>query len=88
MITKDTKAKVIADVQLHKTDVGSIQAQIAILTQRIKELTLHLQANKQDIHSRRGLLSMVGKRKRLLKYLRDRDYDAYKALIIKLGLRK
>lgn len=88
MITKDTKAKVIADVQLHKTDVGSVQAQVAILTQRIKELTAHLQGNKQDIHSRRGLLGMVGKRKRLLKYLQNCDYEAYKALITKLGLRK
>jgi len=88
MITKDTKANVIADVKLHKTDVGSVQAQVAILTSSIRDLTIHIQANKQDIHSRRGLLGKVGKRKRLLKYLQDRDYEAYKALITKLGLRK
>lgn len=88
MITKDTKAKVIADVQVHKSDVGSTQAQVAILTQRIKEVTAHLQGNKQDIHGRRGLLQMVGRRKRLLKYLQAKNYEAYQSLIAKLGLRK
>jgi small subunit ribosomal protein S15 len=88
MITKEHKAQVIADVQLHKDDVGSTEAQVAILTERIKEVTEHLKANKQDIHSRVGLLKMVGKRKRLLKYLQEKDFGAYKALITKLGLRK
>jgi small subunit ribosomal protein S15 len=88
MITKDTKAKVIADVQRHKTDVGSPEAQVAILTQRIKEVTEHLKVNKHDFHGRRGLLQMVGKRKRLLKYLQGQSYEAYTALINKLGLRK
>ena|SRR5258707_8427286 len=88
MITKDTKAKVIGAVQTHKTDVGSPQAQAAILTQRIKEVTEHLRSNKQDKHSRRGLLQMVGKRKRLLKYLKDKNYEAYQGLIAKLQLRK
>ena len=88
MITKETKAKVVADVQLHKTDVGSPQAQVAILTQRIKEVTEHLKTNKHDFHGRRGLLQMVGKRKRLLKYLQSKNYEAYTALIAKLGLRK
>jgi small subunit ribosomal protein S15 len=88
MITKDHKAKVVATTQRHKTDVGSPEAQAAILTERIKEVTLHLQANKHDFHGRRGLLQMVGKRKRLLKYLQDKNYEAYQAVVAKLGLRK
>lgn len=88
MITQEKKAKIVADVQRHKTDVGSPQVQVAILTERIKEVTAHLQANKHDFHGRRGLLQMVGKRKRLLKYLQGENYEAYTALIAKLGLRK
>lgn len=88
MITKETKAKVIGSVQTHKTDVGSTEAQVAILTERIKEVTSHLKANKHDFHGRRGLLQMVGRRKRLLKYLQSKNYEAYQGLIAKLGLRK
>jgi small subunit ribosomal protein S15 len=88
MITKDTKAKVIGDVQTHKTDVGSTEAQVAILTERIKEVTAHLKEHKHDFHGRRGLLQMVGRRKRLLKYLQAKNYEAYQGLIAKLGLRK
>ncbi|MCA9309044.1 30S ribosomal protein S15 [Candidatus Saccharibacteria bacterium] len=74
--------------QRSKTDVGSPEAQAAILTERIKELTEHLKTHKKDNHSRRGLLQMVGKRKKLLSYLKDTDYVRYKATIEKLGLRK
>lgn len=88
MITTEKKSKVIGSVQTHKTDVGSPQVQVAVLTERIKEVTEHLKNHKHDFHSRRGLLQMVGKRKRLLKYLQNTDYDAYTALIAKLGLRK
>lgn len=88
MISSETKAKVIKDVQKHKTDVGSPEAQAAILTQRIKEITAHLQTNKHDNHARRGLLQMVGKRKRLLAYLQRKNYEAYQAVVQKLGLRK
>lgn len=88
MITKDNKAKVVATTQRHKTDVGSPEAQAAILTARIKEVTAHLKANKHDFHARRGLLQMVGKRKRLLKYLQAKNYEAYQAVVAKLGLRK
>lgn len=88
MITKDNKAKVVATTQRHKTDVGSPEAQSAILTERIKEVTAHLQQNKHDNHARRGLLQMVGKRKRLLKYLQAQSYEAYQAIVAKLGLRK
>lgn len=88
MITKENKAKVVEVTQRHKTDVGSPEAQASILTERIKEVTAHLKLNKHDFHARRGLLQMVGKRKRLLKYLQEKNYEAYQAVVAKLGLRK
>lgn len=88
MITKDNKAKAIALTQVDKNDVGSPQAQVSILTARIKEVTEHLKLNKHDHMARRGLIQMVGKRKKLLKYLEATNFDAYKALLDKLGLRK
>jgi small subunit ribosomal protein S15 len=88
MITADNKAKAIKQTQTHKDDVGSPQAQAAILTTRIKEVTAHLKNNKHDFMARRGLIQMVGKRKRLLKYLEGKDFDAYKATVAALGLRK
>ena len=88
MITKDNKAKAIALTQVAKDDVGSPQAQISVLTARIKEVTEHLKANKHDHMARRGLIQMVGKRKRLLKYLERKDFEAYKDVVAKLGLRK
>ena len=88
MISKENKHKAIALTQVNKNDVGSPQAQVSVLTARIKEVTEHLKANKQDHMARRGLIQMVGKRKKLLKYLETTDFDAYKALLDKLGLRK
>ena len=88
MITKENKEKAIALTQVSKNDVGSPQAQISILTARIKEVTAHLQSNKHDLMARRGLVQMVGKRKKLLKYLERKDFEAYKETISKLGLRK
>ncbi len=88
MITKENKSQAIALTQVAKNDVGSPQAQASILTARIKEVTEHLKANKHDHMARRGLIQMVGKRKRLLKYLERKDFEAYKATITKLGLRK
>jgi small subunit ribosomal protein S15 len=88
MITKEEKAKAIALTQVAKNDVGSPQAQVSILTARIKEVTEHLKANKQDHMARRGLIQMVGRRKRLLKYLENTDFEAYRAVLDKLGLRK
>lgn len=88
MITKENKEKAIALTQVNKNDVGSPQAQISILTARIKEVTEHLQANKHDFMARRGLMQMVGRRKKLLKYLERKDFEAYKAIVSKLGLRK
>lgn len=88
MITKDNKAQAIALTQVSKNDVGSPQAQVSILTARIKEVTEHLKVNKHDHMARRGLIQMVGRRKRLLKYLENKDFSTYKAVIEKLGLRK
>lgn len=88
MISKENKAKVMATTQRHKTDVGSPEAQAAILTERIKEVTAHLKLNKHDFHARRGLLQMVGRRKRLLKHLQNEDYTAYQNVVARLGLRK
>lgn len=88
MITKDNKAKAIALTQVSKNDVGSPQAQVSVLTARIKEVTEHLKANKHDHMARRGLIQMVGRRKRLLKYLERKDFEAYKATVAALGLRK
>ena len=88
MITKENKEKAIALTQVSKNDVGSPQAQVSILTARIKEVTEHLQSNKHDFMARRGLMQMVGRRKKLLKYLERKDCEAYKAVVAKLGLRK
>jgi small subunit ribosomal protein S15 len=88
MISKDDKAKAIALTQVSSTDVGSPQAQVSVLTARIKEVTEHLKANKHDNMARRGLIQMVGRRKKLLKYLETNDFEAYKATLEKLGLRK
>jgi small subunit ribosomal protein S15 len=88
MITRENKDKAIAELQLHKTDVGSPQAQASILTKRIKEVTEHLKANKHDFKARRGLLQMVGRRRKQLAYLERIDFEAYRATVAKLGLRK
>lgn len=88
MITTNDKLKAIEAGAQHKTDVGSPQVQVAILTARIVEVTAHLQTNKHDHMARRGLIQMVGRRKRLLKYLEAKDFEAYKAIVAKLGLRK
>ena len=88
MITADNKAKALALTQTHKEDVGSPQAQAPVLTVRIKEITEHLKENKHDHMARRGLIQMVGRRKRLLKYLESKDFEGYKATVAALGLRK
>lgn len=88
MISTEKKSKIIADLQKGKTDTGSAAVQVGILTERITELTAHLKVNKHDFMARRGLLQMVGARKRHLKYIADRDGAAYLALIKKLGIRR
>lgn len=82
------KADTIAKHSRHDTDVGSTEVQVALLTDRISHLTEHLKVHKKDHHSRRGLLMLVGRRRRLLDYLRNEDIERYRALITKLGLRR
>ena len=88
MITKEKKLEVIREFALKEGDTGSPEVQIAILTARIQELTEHLKENKKDHHSRRGLLKMVGKRRGLLQYLKNKDIEGYRTLIEKLEIRK
>ena len=88
MIRKDEKTAVIEANRIHETDTGSPEVQIAILTARINELTEHLKVHKKDNHSRRGLLKMVGKRRKMLDYLMAKDIERYRAIIAKLGIRK
>lgn len=82
------KAGTIAENRLHESDTGSPEVQVALLTDRINHLTEHLRVHKKDHHSRRGLLMLVGQRRRLLDYLRSNDVERYRALIAKLGLRR
>ena len=88
MITTEKKAEIIKEYQLKEGDTGSPEVQIAILTARINELTDHFKANPKDHHSRRGLLKMVGQRRGLLAYLKEKDIERYRSLIERLGLRK
>ena len=85
---KQIKAGIIDTYKTHEGDTGSVEVQVALLTERINHLNEHLKNNKQDNHSRRGLMKMVGKRKGLLDYLKSKDIEAYRTLIAKLGLRK
>lgn len=88
MITSEKKKAVISDLAKHKTDTGSSAVQVGILTKRIEEITEHLKTNKKDHMARRGLLQMVGQRKRHLAYIAKKDSNEYLALIKKLGLRR
>ena len=88
MLRKEEKTAVINENKLHDHDTGSPEVQIAILTKRIYDLTEHLKVHKQDHHSRRGLLKMVGRRRNLLNYLMKKDIERYRAIIAKLGIRK
>ena len=87
-IKKDKTIEIIKDFGSNETDSGSADVQVAILTERIKNLTEHLKLHKKDFGSRRGLLSLVGQRRNLLKYIRDKNEDQYSKLIKKLGLRR
>ncbi len=88
MLKQNKKSKIIQEHKAHGTDTGSSEVQIAIFTQQVKELAKHLKEHPKDNHSRRGLLKMVSKRRRLLDYLKKEDEKAYKKLIKKLGLKK
>ena len=88
MISKEMKSQIIEKYKRDEKDTGSPEVQIAILTERINELTEHLKVHKKDNHSRRGLLKMVGKRRNLLNYLAKKDINRYREIVAQLGLRK
>lgn len=87
-LTKETKNSIIQKFQVHETDSGSPEVQIALLTQRINDLTEHFKVHTKDHHSRRGLLKLVGQRRRLLNYLRVKRIERYRAVVKELGLRR
>ena len=84
----EAKKAIMAEFKLHDSDTGSPEVQVALLTEKIKSITEHLKVHKKDYHSRRGLLKMIGQRRRLLKYLSDKDIERYRKVIKALGLRK
>lgn len=86
-LNKDVKANIIADYKRGDSDTGSPEVQVALLTQRIRDLTEHLKIHKKDHHTRRGLLKLVGQRRRLLNYLKKVDIERYRAVIAQLGIR-
>jgi small subunit ribosomal protein S15 len=88
MLVKDDKTRIISEYATKAGDTGSPEVQVALLTERINQLNEHLRVHKHDHHSRRGLLQMVGRRRRLLRYLRGNDVARYRALIERLGLRR
>ena len=88
MLSKEEKAKIVKDYARFEGDTGSAEVQVALLTATINKLTVHMQQNKKDFHSNRGLLMMVGKRKSLMDYLKREDVNRYRDLVSKLGLRK
>ena len=87
-LAKEETASIVAEYGNHDKDSGSAEVQVALLTKRITELSDHLKQHKQDHHSRHGLLKMVGQRRRLLRYLQNKDIERYRAIVKKLGLRK
>ena len=87
-LATDSKKQVVATYRVHKTDTGSPEVQVAILSQRILQLQDHFKTHRKDHHSRRGLLSMVARRRRMLKYLKSRNPERYKNLILSLGIRR
>ncbi|MCG8463112.1 MAG: 30S ribosomal protein S15 [Holophagales bacterium] len=86
--TPEVKASIIEEYRLHGSDVGSPEVQVALLTNRINELTEHFKIHKKDHHGRRGLLKLVGRRRRMLEYLKKKDIERYRSTIQRLGLRK
>ena len=87
-LAKEKKTKILSEFKLHENDSGSPEVQIAMLTERIKEITEHLKRYKKDLHSRTGLIKLVGRRRRLLDYLMKKDLKRYKAVVDRLGLRR
>lgn len=87
-LTNQAKEAIVAEFKLHDNDTGSPEVQIALMTKNIQAITEHLDIHKKDHHSRRGLLKIVGRRRKLLEYLKKKDIERYRALVAKLGLRK
>ncbi|MFI5718393.1 30S ribosomal protein S15 [Nocardia sp. NPDC051750] len=87
-LTTEKKKAILAEYGLHETDTGSPEAQIALLSKRISEITEHLKVHKHDHHTRHGLMALIGRRKRLSKYLQNKDINRYRSLIERLGLRR
>lgn len=87
-LSKEAKTAIIGEFKLHDSDTGSPEVQIALLTTRIKDITEHLKIHKKDYHTRRGLLKLIGKRRRLLDYLKSKDIEKYREIIKALGIRK
>ena len=88
MLDGENKARITQEHRIHGQDTGSTEVQVAVITERIRQLTDHLRVHKKDVHSRRGLITMVSKRRRLLKYLTKENVDRYQTLIARLGLRR
>ena len=88
MLSKEEKQAIIKEYARSEGDTGSVEVQVAVLTEQINRLTVHLKEHKKDFHSQRGLMKMVGKRRSLLAYLRDTDVNRYRELVARLGLRK
>jgi small subunit ribosomal protein S15 len=86
-LVRERKSSIIEEHKIHETDTGSPEVQIALLTARINQLTEHLKEHKKDFHSRRGLMMMVGRRRRMLEYLSRKDIERYRALVTRLGIR-
>jgi small subunit ribosomal protein S15 len=87
-LKKEAKSAIMAEFKLHENDTGSPEVQVALLTERIKEITEHLKTHKKDFHSRRGLLKLIGQRRRLLDYMMKKDIERYRTVISALGLRR
>ena len=88
MLDGENKARITQEYRIHGQDTGASEVQIAVITERIRQLTDHLRVHKKDVHSRRGLITMVSKRRKLLKYLTRENVDRYQTLIARLGLRR
>jgi small subunit ribosomal protein S15 len=86
-LSKEVKSEIITENKVHDSDTGSTEVQVALLTQRIRDLTEHLRTHQADHHCRRGLLKLVGQRRRLLNYLKKSDIERYRAIVAKLGIR-
>jgi len=87
-LSKEQKAQIVADHRLHEKDTGTPEVQIALLTARVNDLTNHMKSHTKDFHTRLGLLKLVGKRRRLLDYLKDNDIESYRQILNRLGLRR